>query len=206
MGCAELVRTVIKIRIGPYSVNNPPITFTQETEGLMAAKDHTGLIGAEFLRRFTVIDGRPGKRIWLSPNDNYGKNAECDQSGLRLRAQGKDFPGRKLLYSTVATCSRQTGIRALTPVLGEFVYPQTVSELRDAVRRENLDVETFFMMHIPSTPWSQVMGVRGDSPDLLGLRLMRACGEEYYKSTNDRKGRISLAIFGFYYDPGIIGA
>ena len=69
------------------------------------------------------------------------------------------FPGRKLLYGS--DVFQRNGTQTAHSGLGEFVYPQTVSELRDAVRREDLDVETFFMMHIPPTPWSHVMRVRG---------------------------------------------
>jgi len=36
---------------------------------------------------------------------------------------------------------------------GSFFYPQTVTELMDAVAREHLDVREFFMMHIGPTPW-----------------------------------------------------
>jgi len=38
-----------RIMIGPFSIRNPPITFSQGTVGLMAAKDHAGLVGAQFL-------------------------------------------------------------------------------------------------------------------------------------------------------------
>jgi hypothetical protein len=37
---------------------------------------------------------------------------------------------------------------------GKIFYPQTVSELTDAVAREHLQVETFFMMHIGPNPWT----------------------------------------------------
>jgi hypothetical protein len=39
---------------------------------------------------------------------------------------------------------------------GTFFYPQTVTELSDAVAREHLDVSRFFMMHIGPTPWSEL--------------------------------------------------
>jgi hypothetical protein len=80
-----------RIVIGRYSVGNPPITFAQDVEGLMAAKDYPGLIGAEFLERFDVVFDNPGKRIWLSPNGSYGQPTEYDHSGLRIRAEGRDF-------------------------------------------------------------------------------------------------------------------
>jgi hypothetical protein len=39
---------------------------------------------------------------------------------------------------------------------GSFFYPQTVTELTDAVAREHLDVRDFFMMHIGPTPWTDL--------------------------------------------------
>ncbi|MFL6429433.1 MAG: hypothetical protein ACJ71S_14405 [Acidobacteriaceae bacterium] len=39
---------------------------------------------------------------------------------------------------------------------GSFFYPQTVTELMDAVAREHLQVDRFFMMHIGPTPWSKL--------------------------------------------------
>lgn len=80
-----------QIMVGSYFVRNLPITFAQDTEGLMAAQDHAGLIGAEFLERFTVTFDNPGGRLWLAPNRGYGKPAEYDRSGLRLRAEGPGF-------------------------------------------------------------------------------------------------------------------
>jgi hypothetical protein len=39
---------------------------------------------------------------------------------------------------------------------GTYFYPQTVSEVVDAVRREHLTVEKFFMMHVEPTPWTDL--------------------------------------------------
>ena len=36
---------------------------------------------------------------------------------------------------------------------GSYFYPQTVTELMDAVTREHLTPERFFMMHVGPTPW-----------------------------------------------------
>jgi hypothetical protein len=79
------------IVVGPYSIKNPPITFAQDTEGLMASKDYAGLIGSEFLERFIVAFDNPGKRLRLTPNRNYAQPAEYDESGLRIRAEGPGF-------------------------------------------------------------------------------------------------------------------
>ena len=39
---------------------------------------------------------------------------------------------------------------------GSYFYPQTVNELTDAVKRENLAPRQFFMMHIGLTPWADL--------------------------------------------------
>jgi hypothetical protein len=80
-----------RISVGPFSIKDPPITFAQDTEGLMAVKDQAGLIGAEFLERFTVVFDNPGKRLWLTPNSSYSEPPEYDESGLRMRADGAGF-------------------------------------------------------------------------------------------------------------------
>ena len=43
---------VERIDVGPCSIKDPPISFAQDREGLMATKEYAGLIGAEFLERF----------------------------------------------------------------------------------------------------------------------------------------------------------
>ena len=53
---------------------------------------------------------------------------------------------------------------------GSFFYPQTVSELMDAVARDHLVVDQFFMMHVGPTPWRDLPKVlddaaRHDTPD-----------------------------------------
>ncbi len=57
------------------------------------------------------------------------------------------FPDLKLLYGSDPFQRNQDGT---------YFYPQTVSELRGAVAREHLEVNTFFMMHVEPTPWTDL--------------------------------------------------
>lgn len=65
------------------------------------------------------------------------------------------FPGHKLLYGS-------DPFQQLPD--GKIFYPQTVSELTDAVAREHLDVEAFFMMHIGPNPWSMALQAVQQAP------------------------------------------
>jgi len=58
------------------------------------------------------------------------------------------FPDHKLLYGSDCFQKMQDGT---------FFYPQTMYELKNAVDREHLSVERYFMMHIPPSPWSEVL-------------------------------------------------
>ncbi|MGA8672701.1 MAG: PDZ domain-containing protein [Terracidiphilus sp.] len=80
-----------RIEVGSFSVKNPPISFGEDVAGLMASKDHAGLIGAAFLQDFTVVYDSRGKRILLAPNRNYEDPPRYDQSGLRIHAEGPSF-------------------------------------------------------------------------------------------------------------------
>ncbi len=57
------------------------------------------------------------------------------------------FPEHHLLYGSDPFQQNEDG---------SFFYPQTVTELMDAVTREHLTVNQFFMMHVPLTPWSEL--------------------------------------------------
>jgi len=58
------------------------------------------------------------------------------------------FPEQKLLYGSDSFQKMQDG---------KFFYPQTMYELKNAVEREHLTVDRYFMMHIPPSPWSEVL-------------------------------------------------
>jgi len=71
------------------------------------------------------------------------------------------FPQHRLLYGSDPF--QQNGD-------GSFFYPQTVGELMDAVAREHIGVDEFFMMHIGPTPWDALPKVLAeaamkDTPD-----------------------------------------
>ncbi len=129
-----------RISIGTYSIAKPPITFGQDTEGLMAAKDYAGLIGAEFLERFDVVFDNPGKRLWLSPNSHYAEPAEYDQSGLRLRAEGPGFHTFVVKRLVPQSPALEAGVEAddiLESIDGRSTREMTLTEIRGMLCRPN---------------------------------------------------------------------
>jgi Aspartyl protease/PDZ domain len=130
----------IEVRVGPYSVNHPPILFALDTEGLMASRDYAGLIGTEFLERFTVTFDNPGKRIWLSPNHHYADPVEYDESGLRIHAEGEEFHkfrvGRILPGSPAAQAGIEPG-DVIESIDNSSAEAMTLTEIRTMLCRSN---------------------------------------------------------------------
>lgn len=128
------------VTVVPYSIRNVPVTFAQDDQGLMAASDYAGSIGAEFLERFTVAFDSRGKRILLTPNRSYRAAAEYDESGMRVRAEGPEFHefivGRILPGSPAAMAGIQPG-DILESVGYHAAGDITLTQLRELLRRPN---------------------------------------------------------------------
>jgi hypothetical protein len=96
--------------------------------------------------RFVPVSGKTV--IGSGPNriEIYPINGQTTERQMMVY-----FPGHKLLY----------GSDAFQKFGGQYFYPQTISEVREAVAREHLDVNTFFMMHMGPTAWREVLSVHG---------------------------------------------
>jgi PDZ domain/Aspartyl protease len=129
-----------RIDLGAYSVKDPPITFAEDTEGLMAASDYAGLIGAEFLERFTVVFDHPNKRILLTPNRHYNDDTAYDESGLRIHADAPEF--RRFVVTRIVpdSAAAAAGIATgdiITSIAGRRAQDLTLTQLRELLRRPN---------------------------------------------------------------------
>jgi C-terminal processing protease CtpA/Prc len=104
----------------------------------MASKDYAGLIGAEFLERFTVVFDSPGQRILLTPNRSYGDPAEYDQSGLRIRADGPKYHHFVVTRMVPQSAAVEAGIEAgdvIESIDNLAAQDLTLTEIRGMLRR-----------------------------------------------------------------------
>lgn len=60
------------VRLGGFLISMPLTQFSQNTSGIFAAPDVAGTIGAQTLRRFTVIFDYPHREMILEPNEHFG--------------------------------------------------------------------------------------------------------------------------------------
>jgi hypothetical protein len=64
------------IRLGEFVVSMPFTQFSQNTSGILATPDLAGIIGAQMLRRFTVIFDYAHREMILEPNEHFSDPSE----------------------------------------------------------------------------------------------------------------------------------
>ena len=95
-------------QIGPYGVEDIVGDFTQEKTKAGADKNIAGAIGANFLRRFTVIYDFPHQRMILEPNIQMNHDTDEDMSGLSIIAKGPNLK----MFEVTAVQSGTPGAKA----------------------------------------------------------------------------------------------
>jgi len=104
----------------------------------MATMDSAGLVGAEFLERFTVVFDNPGKRILLTPNRSYHDAAEYDESGLKIRAEAPDFHGFIVTRIVPESPAVEAGIEpgdVIESIDNRSSQEMSLTEVRSILRR-----------------------------------------------------------------------
>ena len=61
------------VRLGTFEISMPLTQFSRNTSGILATPDLAGIIGAQMLRRFTVIFDYTHREMILEPNEHFGE-------------------------------------------------------------------------------------------------------------------------------------
>lgn len=124
--------------IGPYVVETPVAVFSQSSSGAAAGKKIAGAIGADFLRRFTVIFDFPHQRIILEPNLQFNHSVDEDMSGLSIIAKGANLKTFEVVQVQPGTPAADVGIQQGDVIIGvddEAAADLTLAALRDLFRQ-----------------------------------------------------------------------
>lgn len=137
-GAKILLGRLKGFQIGAYSVETPIAVFSQSGAGAIADKKVAGAIGANFLRRFTVIFDFPHQRVILEPNLQFNHSVDEDMSGLSLIAKGSNLKTFEVVRVQPGTPAADAGIQpsdVIAAVDDEAAADLTLSALRDLFRQ-----------------------------------------------------------------------
>ena len=107
---AVMIGRLDALRLGPFAFSRPVVGFSRATQGATASDARDGIMGAEVLRRFTVILDYPHRRAILEPNARLGDPFDADMSGIVLAKNSREVV--RVLAVRPDTPAAQLGIRA----------------------------------------------------------------------------------------------
>ncbi len=138
-----IVGRVEGIRIGSILFENPVMSFSSDTAGALADTSFAGIIGADFLCRFTVVLDYKRSQIFLEKNAGFGAPFEFDMCGIRFVMEGERFDLLKVFIVYDGTPAALAGIApgdVVTSIDGRAAGSFTREELREYMLREGKEV------------------------------------------------------------------
>ena len=85
----ELIGRLPEIRLGPYTVHQPTVSF--ELHPMVAQNGLAGTLGTPLLRRFQLVFEYRRRRLYLTPNRAFGEPFEQRWTGKIMTVTSKDF-------------------------------------------------------------------------------------------------------------------
>jgi hypothetical protein len=134
-----IIGRVRGVRIGSFLFNEPVMTFSTDTSGALADTSFAGIIGADFLSRFTVVLDYRRSQIFLEKNSGFDAPFEFDMCGIRFAIEGERFDLFKVFLVYEGTPAALAGIAAgdvVTAIDGRAAGSFTREDLRGYLQRE----------------------------------------------------------------------
>jgi hypothetical protein len=135
----DAIGRISTLEIGRNAIKNPVASFSEASSGIQAQNDFAGIIGAEILRRFTVVFDYPQRRMFLQPNAHFDEPYDFDMSGLYVTAEGKDFRTFKIFKVTPNSPGDAAGLREgdqIWAISNQPATKLTLEQIRQMFRQE----------------------------------------------------------------------
>ncbi len=139
-GKSEAVNVRLKsLQLGSFEIDNPVVSFSQATEGVLTDEASDGPLGNEILRRFKVTLDYSRQRMMLEPNESLTAPFEEDMSGLEFETEGAGCKIFKVAIITPNSPASEAGIREgdlIKAIDGKPVESFTSTQIEEMFRRE----------------------------------------------------------------------
>jgi hypothetical protein len=134
-----IIGRVRGIRIGSFRFENPVMTFSTDESGALADTSFAGIIGADFLSRFTVVLDYRRSQIFLEKSSGFDAPFEFDMCGIRFVMEGERFDLFKVFSVYEGTPAALAGIAAgdvVTEIDGRAAGSFTREDIREYMQRD----------------------------------------------------------------------
>lgn len=127
------------LSIGPFTIDEPVVSFSTDTAGAFADSSFSGILGADFLSRFTLVLDYARSRISLRPNGEYDAPSEFDMLGVRFSHEGDAFDVHTVFSVYDGSPAAEAGLAkgdVLVSIDGRDAKTFTREDLRGYFQRE----------------------------------------------------------------------
>ncbi len=134
-----VVGRVRGIRIGSFLFDDPVMSFSTDESGVLADTSFAGIIGADFLSRFTVVLDYRRSQIFLEKNGGFAAPFEFDMCGIRFAMEGERFDLFKVFSVFEGTPAALAGVAAgdiVAAIDGRAPGSFTREDLREYLQRD----------------------------------------------------------------------
>lgn len=122
------------LRLGDLAIDAIAGDIYTGNKGAFAATDLSANLGGGVLRRFTVAFDYDAKKMYLAPNDTFGKPDEFDRSGLWLLGDGDAL---KVVDVAPDSAAQRAGLHLddrIVSIGGEKIAAHRLPEWRERLR------------------------------------------------------------------------
>ena len=94
---------IAKFKMSKFEFDNPIIAFTDTSSvrNVTMVKDRSGSVGAEILKRFTIVFDYPNQKMFLKKNSHFNSPFSYNKSGIELQHYGLQWVQETVRLETV---------------------------------------------------------------------------------------------------------
>lgn len=94
---------IAKFKMSKFEFDNPIIAFpdTSSVRNVTMVKDRAGSVGAEILKRFTIVFDYPNQKMFLKKNSHFNSPFSYNKSGIELQHYGLQWVQETVHLETV---------------------------------------------------------------------------------------------------------
>lgn len=135
----DLAGRLSSLQIGPYIFANPIASLSRDSRGAGANPNHSGNMGGELLRRFTVVFDYSHQVMYLQPNSQFNDPFEAGMSGLSLVSAPPDFSSFRVAFIVPNSPAAVAGMKVgdvITAIDGKSAKEIALSSTSQMLRQD----------------------------------------------------------------------
>ncbi|MCP5046886.1 MAG: PDZ domain-containing protein [bacterium] len=132
------------VKLGAIEIKKPVMSLSTDKSGALASDAFDGIVGGDFLYRFTVTFDYSRNQMILEKNKYFNDPFEFDMSGIFLRAEGTGFSTFKVFRLLENSPATRAGLREgdiIHSIDGKKAASFTLETIKKALKKDGRSIK-----------------------------------------------------------------